>query len=259
MASLSNRNSFSVAEQQVLVVGGTRGIGRAISQRFASEGARVLASYVRNEQAARDLDEEAVTQGWALQTVRGDASSDVGRQRIESAVDQFIPGPTTFVYAAATGVHRPAQELTGRHFDFTFGLNVRAFLLLVQSLARRMSAGSIIALSSEGAVHAIPHYSLVGSSKAALESLCRHLAVELAPSGIRVNVLSPGLVRTEAWDALPGADERIASATAGSPRGCLTSPEEVAAAAQFLASGASSGVTGHTLVVDGGGRIVGTG
>ena len=111
--------------------------------------------------------------------------------------------------------HKPFGALTGRHFDFTYALNVKAFLGLVQGVAPRMPpGGSIIALSSEGAEHAMHHYGLVGSSKAALESLCRHLAVELGPLGLRVNVLSPGTVLTEAWKSMPDAESRLAAAAA---------------------------------------------
>jgi enoyl-[acyl-carrier protein] reductase III len=99
-------------------------------------------------------------------------------------------------------------------------------------------------------------YATVGSSKGALESLARHLAVELAPRGIRVNILSPGSVQTDAWDAFPDKEQRLADALRRSPRGHLVGVDEIARAAQFLCSAASSGLVGHTLVVDGGSRIL---
>ena len=148
------------------------------------------------------------------------------------------------------------EELTLRQYDWTFALNVRAFFELVHQLLRKFeTSASIVALSSEGAVHAVPQYTLVGASKGALESMVRHLAVEFAPRGIRVNALSPGSIMTDAWKALPDSERRLAEATRRSPSGRLTSVEEVASAAHFLCSDASSGVTGHTLVVDGGSRI----
>ena len=105
-------------------------------------------------------------------------------------------------------------------------------------------------------MRAVPAYSAVGASKAALEALARHLAAELAPRGIRVNILSPGRVETDAWAALPGKDERLAETVRRTPLGRTVSVEEVAQAAQFLCSRASNGIVGHTLVVDGGARIV---
>ncbi len=107
-----------------------------------------------------------------------------------------------------------------------------------------------------GAARALPHYSVVGSSKGALEALARHLAVELAPEGIRVNILVPGTVATEAWLVIPNAQDRIAASTERTPIRRLVTPEEVAWAAQFLCSDAAAGVIGQTLVVDGGAGIV---
>lgn len=253
-------DGFSVSGKRVLVVGGGRGIGRAIATRLAADGADVLVNYVRDDAAAESLTAEAAAAGWKLATVRADVSSDKGREQLSQVVTERFPDLSVLVFAAATGIHRPYQQLTGRHFDFTYALNVKAFLHLVQAFAPRMPAGgSIIAVSSEGALHAMPHYGLVGSSKAALESLCRHLAVELAPSGVRVNVLSPGTVRTDAWNALPDAERRLAEVSAHAPRGRLTTLDEVAWAARFLASDASSGLAGHVLVVDGGARVKGAG
>ena len=99
-------------------------------------------------------------------------------------------------------------------------------------------------------------HATVGTSKGALEAMARHLAVELAPQGIRVNILSPGSVRTDAWEAFPDKEQRLADALRRSPRGRLVEPEEVAQAAQFLCSDAASALVGHTLVVDGGTRIL---
>lgn len=253
-------DAFSLRGRRALVVGGTRGIGRAIVCRFAAAGAAVLANYVRNDAAAREVADLAASAGWSLQVVRADAASDKGRDALLAAVAEQFADVSVFVFAAASGVHRPCTEASGRHFDFTYGLNVRAFLLLAAALAPRLADdASIIALSSEGAMHAMSNYGLVGSSKAALEALCRQLAVELAPRGIRVNVLSPGSVRTDAWQALPDAERRLAEAERQTPCGRLTTLDEVAHVAQFLASYASSGVSGHTLVVDGGARVRGAG
>jgi enoyl-[acyl-carrier protein] reductase III len=119
------------------------------------------------------------------------------------------------------------------------------------------SPASIVAISSEGAVRAVPYYTYVGASKGALESVARHLAVELAPRGIRVNILSPGSVLTDAWDVLPDKEGRLQEAVQRSPLRRLITAEEVARAAHFLCSDAAAGIIGHTLVVDGGKGIVG--
>ena len=250
---------FSVRGKRVLVVGGTRGIGKAIATRLAAAGAEVIATYVRDDAAAEQFATASRESGLAIELLKADATSDKGREAMVAAVSNRFADLSVLVYAAATGVHRPFDQLTGRFFDFTFALNVKALLTIVQAFLPKMQPGaSIIALSSEGAERAISQYGLVGASKGALEALCRHAAVELAPKGVRVNVLSPGTVRTDAWNSLPDADRRLAEAAAKTPRGVLTSLDEVAWAAQFLASDASSGLAGHTLVVDGGARVVGT-
>jgi len=248
-------STFALAGKRILVAGGTRGIGRAISAHFARSGAHVIANYARNDEAAQSLQEE-LSPDARVELCRGDLTTQEGKQRVLDAV-----GTTPLsglVYAAVTGVHRPLDELTLRHWDFTFALNVRAFFDLIKALRPRLGVGStVVAISSEGATHAFPHYSLVGATKGALEALCRHLALELALSGIRVNVLSPGTVLTEALDAFPDKEARIHEAVARSPRGRLTTLDEVAHAAHFLCCDASAGLNGHTLVVDGGQRITG--
>ncbi len=260
MSQLPGDASFSLRGKRALVVGGTRGIGRAIALQLAAAGASVLATYVRDDDAAARLTAEAGERGLALEAIRADAASDKGKETLIETLGRRVGPLSVLVFAAAKGVHQSFEQLSARHFDFTYALNVKAFLGLVQACVPNMGAGaSIIALSSEGAVHAMTHYGLVGSSKAALESLCRHLAVELGPRGIRVNVLSPGTVATDAWRVLPDADRRLSEAASRTPRGRLVTAEEVASAAQFLASDASAGLSGHTLVVDGGARIAGMG
>lgn len=244
---------FSLSGKRFLVTGGTRGIGRAIALHFARAGASVIANYVRNAKDAEELASISERDGLAIQACRADLTSPKGIDLIEQAVSEGGSVLSGLVHCAATGVHRPAAELTLRHFDWTFALNVRAFFELVQRLRKSFGNGSsIVAVSSEGAVRSVPYYALVGSSKGALESLARHLATELAPSGIRVNILAPGSVRTDAWDSMPDGEERMKAAAMRSPLKRLVTPEEVAWAAHFLCSDAAKGVIGHRLVVDGG-------
>lgn len=259
MQSPSQVDPFSMQGKRVLVIGGTRGIGRAIALQLAGAGAEVIVNFVREREAADQLIAEAAAAGLQIHAIRADVTSEKALEQLASEVAERFSDISTLVFAAATGIHRPLEQATSRHFDFTFALNVKAFLALVKLFAPQMPPGSsIIALSSEGAERAMPHYGLVGASKGALESLCRHLAVELAERGVRVNVLSPGTVKTDAWNALPDADRRLAEAVARSPIGRLVTLEEVALAARFLACDASAGMVGHTLIVDGGARIVGS-
>lgn len=244
-------NPFSVEGKHVLVTGGTRGVGRAISLRLARSGANVIANYVRDVKAAEMLAEDAAREGLSLRTSRADLTNATGLDRL---VDDLRASPgslSSIVHCAATGVHRGIDELQLRHFDWTFALNVRAFFDLLQRLLPMMQqGGSVIGISSEGAVRAVPRYALVGASKGALEALLRHLAVELAPRGIRVNAISPGTLATDVWKVLPDSEARLADAASRSPIGRLTSVDEVANVAQFLCSDAASGIIGQTIVVD---------
>jgi len=114
------------------------------------------------------------------------------------------------------------------------------------------SGGSIVGLSSLGAMRVLENYSLVGASKAAMEAVVRHLAVELAPRGIRVNAVSAGLVETEALDHFPNRERMLDAANARTPAGRMVEPDDVARAVTFLCSPDAAMVVGHTLVVDGG-------
>jgi NAD(P)-dependent dehydrogenase (short-subunit alcohol dehydrogenase family) len=243
---------------RVLVTGGTRGIGRAISLRFARAGASVIANYVRNQKAADALKAAAEQEGLPIELCRADLTSPQGLALIQESIGDAGEPLSGLVHCAATGVHHPLAELTTRHFDWTFALNVRAFFELVKTLTDQFSnRSSIVAVSSMGAVRALPDYTLVGSSKGALEALARHLAIELAPRGIRVNILRPGSVETDAWEAIPDGKERLAAAIRRTPIGRLVTTEEVASAAQFLCSEAAAGVVGQTLIVDGGSAVMG--
>jgi enoyl-[acyl-carrier protein] reductase III len=249
-------DAFALEGRSVLVTGGTRGIGRAITLRFARAGARVVANYVRNEEAAESVANEARSAGLLIDVVRADLTLAKGLSEVVERMQNLGDSRLCMVHCAATGVHRNMDELTTRHWDWTFTLNARVFFELVKLLSPLFTPGSaIVAVSSAGAVRAVPAYTVIGASKGALESAARHMAVELAPRGIRVNILSPGSVMTSAWDAFPDMEARLAAATRRSPLGHLVTPDEVAYAAQFLCSDAASGLVGHTLVVDGGTRI----
>ena len=249
--------SFAELSGTFLVTGGTRGIGRAISIQFARAGACVIANYVRNEKSAQELKALAENEKLRVELCRADLMNQESLKKIDSAIEQIGVPLRGFIHCAATGTHRPAVELTGRHLDWTLAINVRAFFELVKTLLPRFTDGSsVVAVSSLGGVLAISDYAAIGTSKGALESLARHLAVELAPRGIRVNILVPGAIATEAWKSIPDGEARLALLASRTPLQRLVTAEEVAWAAQFLCSSAATGINGHRLVVDGGASIL---
>jgi enoyl-[acyl-carrier protein] reductase III len=249
--------SFAELSGTFLVTGGTRGIGRAISIQFARAGACVIANYVRNEKAAQELKALVDNEQGRVELCRADLMNQESLKKIDSVIEQTGAPLRGFIHCAATGTHRPAVELTGRHLDWTLAVNVRAFFELVKTLLPRFADGSsVVAVSSLGGVRAISDYAAIGASKGALESLARHLAVELAPRGIRVNILVPGAIATEAWKSIPDGEARLALLASRTPLQRLVTAEEVARAAQFLCSSAATGINGHRLVVDGGASIL---
>jgi enoyl-[acyl-carrier protein] reductase III len=233
----------------VLVTGGTRGIGKTIALRLASEGAaRVALGYMRNDAAAKTAAEEVRKAGAEPLLVRGNVASDKVIAELASH------GPyAVVVHNAATGVIKPALETEDKHWDWTLNANARALLSLARACAPDMESGSsIVAISSLGAQRVLENYVLVGTSKAALESVVRYLAVELAPRGIHVNAVSAGVVETEALDHFPNREEMLHSGKTRTPAGRLVEPDDIAGAVAFLCSPDAQMVCGQTLIVDGG-------
>jgi enoyl-[acyl-carrier protein] reductase III len=236
--------------KSVLVTGGSRGIGKAISLRFAEQGAKKIAvGYLRNDKAAEETADELRKLGAEPVLLRG----NLGDPDKTKALLEEVGPLDVIVSNAATGVIRPFKELDEKHWDWTLNANARALFTIAREAAPTMPAGSsIVAISSLGADRVLDNYLLVGVSKATLEALVRYLAVELAPQDIRVNAVSAGLVETGALAYFPNRDEMLGFYRERTPAGRLVEPEDVADAVCFLASPAAAMVRGQTLVVDGG-------
>ena len=233
----------------VLVTGGSRGIGKAIALRFAELGAKKIAiGYMRNDTAAEQTADDLRGLGAEPLLIRGNVSSE----RVLAEVENHGPW-NVLVHNAATGVARPALETEDKHWDWTVNANARAFLSLTRAAAPQMPKGSsIVGISSLGSIRVLENYVLIGTSKAALESLVRYLAVELAPRGIRVNAVSGGVVETGALEHFPNKDEMVAAAQKRTPAGRMVLPSDIASAVTFLCSPDAGMVCGQTLIVDGG-------
>jgi enoyl-[acyl-carrier protein] reductase III len=240
---------MSVEGRSVLVTGGTRGIGKAIALRFTADGAKgVTLGYLRNDAAAEAAADELRSAGAEATLVRGNVASDRVVEEMASH------GPyAAIVHNAATGVIRPTLETEDKHWDWTLNANARSLLSLARVCTPTMESGSsIVAVSSLGSARVLDNYVLVGTSKAALESVVRYLAVELAPRGIRVNAVSAGVVETEALEHFPNREDMLRAANTRTPAGRMVEPDDVAGAVAYLCSPDADMVCGHTLVVDGG-------
>lgn len=240
-----------------LVTGGTRGIGRAISLHLAGRGANVVACFLRNRAAADEtcaLIEEQGVKGLAFKVHVGDPRR---LAELFDEVGEAFGRVDVLVSNAATGVIKPLAELDLRAWTWTMDANARALYLAALAASPLMPQGSsIVALSSGGAGRVLPGYSVVGTSKAAIEALVRYIAVEFAPLGIRANAVSPGVVDTDALRHFPMRDDMLARARAATPAGRLVTPEDVARVVGFLVSEDAAMITGQTIVVDGGAGLL---
>lgn len=231
-----------------VITGGGTGIGLATARRFIEEGAFV---YLFGRRQA-PLDAAVADLGPQARAVQGSVTQAADLDRLYAAV-KAERGTVDIVFAnAGTGVVEPLGQLTDASYDQTFDTNVKGLILTVQKALPLMSkGGSIILTGSTTGVMGTAGFSLYSASKAAVRNLARSWALDLAGSGIRVNVLSPGPTRTELAIEVVG-EEFIEALGAGTPIGRIGEPAETAAAVAFLASADSSFMTGGEVFVDGG-------
>lgn len=245
MAKLENKTA--------IVTGGSSGIGRAVAERFAKEGARVLI-VGRKEDALR---ETAATSD-KISYVVGDITKTETIERILQAVEERFGGQLDIlVNNAGWCPVQPITEITIEDYDRAFSLDVRALVdLTIHALPKiRAAKGCILNLSSVGATHRAPNLSMYVGAKAAVENFTRVWALELAADGVRVNAIAPGAIRTNIWNSTDlspeDAKKHEEGIAAGIPFGRFGAPEEVANVAAFLVSDEASYVSGAVYAVDG--------
>lgn len=236
-----------------VVIGGGGGIGGAISQRFAAEGALVYATSRKTAENGSGAWPDI--KGGAIRAVRADAGSLADIKKVFDNVRAEEGRIDILVLNAGISEFSMLGDITEDLFDRIFGLNVRSLLFAAQDgLDLMQTGGSIVLIGSIADAVGTKGYGVYSASKAAVRSFTRTWANELAPRGIRVNVVSPGPTDTAMMAAT--SDEVRQALTSMIPLGRLGRPEEVAAATLFLASDKSSFTTGAELCVDGGGTQV---
>lgn len=250
-----------LTNKRALITGASRGIGRASALRLAEAGCDVAINFITQEAAARETAEKIQALGRRAIVVKADMREPDDIAAMVEAVGNAWDGLDIVVSNAASGGFRTLVDAKPSHFDAAMHVNVRALMLLVQSalplLKKSFGQAKVIALSSHGSHRALPAYSLIGASKAAIESLIRHMALELGPSGINFNVVLAGLVRTDSTSHVPDADamfQAMDDKLLITPKRTLL-PEDVASVVQFLASPDSDLIQGQTIIVDGGAAL----
>ena len=238
-----------------LITGASRGIGRALAERFASEGADIVLNYLRNEEAARETEKLIRQNGTKVLLAQANVGNPKEAQELVEAAGKKFGAIDILIHNAALGAFKPVAELRVNQWDLSLDVNAKALLVLAQAALpwmEKAGGGSIIALSSLGSKRYIPNYGAIGISKAALEALVRYLAVEFAPKKIRVNAVSGGLVDTDAIRSFPHQEIFKKEVLARTPAARIGKPEDMAKVVTFLASDEAAWVYGQTLVADGG-------
>jgi NAD(P)-dependent dehydrogenase (short-subunit alcohol dehydrogenase family) len=236
-----------------VITGGSSGIGLATAQRFAAEGAHV---YITGRRQA-ELNKAVTLIGKNVTAVQADSTKAEDVDRLYAMVKQ--EKGKLDILVANSGLVEPVQfeDITEEHFDRTFDLNARAVLFIAKKALPLMAkGGSIVLVGSTAAYMGFPGYTTYSATKAALRSYARTWTAEFKDRGIRVNTLSPGPIDTpiidSQADSKEAADGIRAYFASNIPLARIGKPEEVAAAALFLASDESSFVAGIDLSVDGG-------
>lgn len=241
-----------------LVTGSGRGIGRAIALHLANLGADLVVNFFRNRAPAEETAGLIREMGRRAVVVKANIGEIEGIGSLFDQVESAYGGLDLLVHNAASGFNRPVLEQRPKGWDWSMNINARSLLFMAQRAVPLMEprgGGAIVSISSPGGGRVLPDYVSVGASKAALESLTRYLAIELAPRNIVVNAVSPGIVLTGAlkhFDTLRADADLVDRARSLTPAGRLVTPEDVAGLVAFLCSPAAAMIRGQVIVIDGG-------
>ncbi|MBI4780854.1 MAG: glucose 1-dehydrogenase [Oscillatoriophycideae cyanobacterium NC_groundwater_1537_Pr4_S-0.65um_50_18] len=238
-----------------IVTGASKGIGAAIAQHFAAEGAAVVVNYASSKEAADRVVEEITNAGGKAIAIQADVSKKADVEQLFAKTQQTFGKLDILVNNAAIYQYQPLEEITEQHFYEHFNLNVLGLLFATQQAVKHFGkeGGNIVNISSIASTATPANLSVYNGTKAAVDAITKSIAKELGSRNIRVNAINPGMVETEGLQAIGaiGGDfqKQIEAQT---PLGRIGQPQDIALAAAFFASSDSAWITGETLIISGG-------
>lgn len=241
---------MSKEKKTALVTGSSRGIGRAIAERLAANGASVVINYTRSSRQADDAVSGIIARGGSAIAVQADITKPADVRQLFDEAEKAFGHIDIVVANAGVFLKKPLAESTDEDYDYVFNTNTKGVFLTLREAARRVNdGGRIVAVSTGGTKMPFADASLYLGSKGAVEQFVRSLARELGPRFITVNVLSPGFTET---DMLPGDEQFRTLGASLSPFNRIGTSEEVADVAAFLASNDARWLTGQNVQAGGG-------
>jgi len=238
-----------------VVTGASKGIGAGIAKQLAAEGAAVVVNYASSKTGADNVVREITANGGKALAVQGDMSRKADIERLFAETKKAFDTIDILINNAGVYEFAPLESVTEEHFHKQFNLNVLGLLLATQAAVKLFgpAGGSVVNISSVVSTMAVPNAAVYSATKGAVDALTRSLATELGPRKIRVNAIKPGMVETEGvHTAGIAGSEMQKQVEAQTPLGRIGQPQDIAAAAVFLASSDSAWITGETLVIAGG-------